>query len=71
MRASGRTVRDVVFASAMLAALGLGTAAAAARPARAEAPPTCDPVRCNQVCEARHGPFAHGECWGDDCVCAI
>ena len=71
MRGIGRTVRNVVFTAGVLGSLGFGAAGAFARPAQAAAPPNCNPETCNTICEARHGPFAHGECWGDQCVCAI
>ena len=71
MRGAGRKVRDALLAAATLGALSTGATAAFARPAEAEAPPTCRPDQCNTYCVSRHGPFAHGECWGDECVCAI
>ena len=71
MSAIGRKVRGGLFATAVLGSMSFGAAGVFARPAQAEAPPRCDPVQCNRYCEARHGPFAHGECWGDECLCAI
>ena len=71
MSAIGRTLRGGLFAAGVLATMGSGAAAVFDRPAEAQAPPSCDPERCNRYCEARHGPFAHGECWGDECLCAI
>ena len=71
MSGIARTIRDGVFTAGVLASLGFGAAGAFAPVAEASAPPRCDPEQCNTVCEARHGPFAHGECWDDQCVCAI
>jgi hypothetical protein len=63
MSAIGSKVRGGLFAAAVLGSMSFGAAGVFARPAQAEAPPGCDPVRC----VARHGPFARG----DECLCAI
>jgi hypothetical protein len=71
MRAIGRKVRTGLLAAGVLGALGFGTAEAFARVAKAPAPPSCNPVSCQAMCEGRFGPFASGECHGDQCLCAI
>ena len=67
----GRKLRNGVLAAATLGTLAFGATGVFARPVEAEAPPTCRPDQCNTYCQSRHGPFAHGECWGDECLCAI
>ena len=72
MSGFGRKLRGGLMAAIVAGSLGFGAAEAFARPAEEiKAPPSCDPVRCNNYCVNRHGPFAHGECWGDECLCAI
>jgi hypothetical protein len=71
MRGIGRTVRNGIFTAGVLGSLGFGAAGVFAPVAEASAPPSCKPDQCNTYCVSRHGPFAHGECWGDECVCAI
>ncbi|HEU0302223.1 MAG TPA: hypothetical protein VFR37_22390 [Longimicrobium sp.] len=71
MSGIGRKVHGGLLAAMVAGSLGFGAAEAFARPGQAKAPPTCDPVKCNHYCEARFGPFASGECWGDECLCAI
>lgn len=71
MSGFGSKLRGGLLAAAVAGSLGFGAAEAFARPAEARAALRCDPDQCNTYCQARHGPFAHGECWGDECLCAI
>jgi hypothetical protein len=67
-----RTLTRSLVTVALAGTLGFGAAQAVAAPAPAASrAQVCDPESCNTRCKAAHGPFAHGECWGDDCLCAI
>jgi hypothetical protein len=65
-------VRNGLAAASLLAALGFGGTQALARPAVAQAPPTCNPAKCDKDCKAQFGPFAAGYCdpFGG-CSCAV
>ena len=71
MRVLGGKLRGAVFAAALVGSLGFGAAGALAGPAEAAPAAVCNPETCDRMCKARHGPFAHGECWDDQCLCAI
>ena len=72
MRGMARKLRDGLIAASVAGALGMGAAAAYARPAEGGGgAAACNPTSCNAMCEGRFGPFASGECWGEECVCAI
>ena len=71
MSGIGRKMRGGVLAAMVAGSLGFGAAEAFARPADTERAAACDPERCDRVCKAQNGPFAHGECWGDECLCAL
>jgi hypothetical protein len=67
------TITRSLTTVALAGTLGFGAvqALAAPTPASAGRAQVCNLESCNTRCKAAHGPFAHGECWGDECLCAI
>jgi len=65
-------LRNGLVAASLATTLGFGGMQALAHPAEAQAPPTCNPAKCDKDCKARFGSFAAGFCdeFGG-CSCAV